>query len=62
MSADGRAVKVIYVYPPGRGPGAHACHWMAYHEGEESGGARGWGDTEREAIRDLRDNPKQRRP
>lgn len=36
-----------------KGPGGQGLHWVAWREGDENGGPRGWGDTRREAELDL---------
>lgn len=43
-----------YEHPPI--PDAHHLDWVAWFDGEEEGGPRGWGYTEQEAIADLKEN------
>lgn len=50
-------VKAIYIWPPRRGAGGAGMYYMAYYDGDEAGGARGWGVTEAEARRDLIERP-----
>jgi len=48
------AKKIVtsFVYPP---IPLRTCDWVAYYDGEEEG-FRGWGETEQEAVEDLKEN------
>jgi len=52
MSNDKKIV-TEYVFPSI--PTRHN-DWVAYYDGEDEDGARGWGKTEKEAIQDLKDS------
>lgn len=45
-----RQVKTEFVYPP---IPLRQFDWVAYFDGDEESGLRGWGRTEKEAIQDL---------
>jgi len=57
MSDDAKAVRSIFVFPAAHGGGGTPLPWMAYFQGEEDGGARGWGTTRREAEHELATRP-----
>lgn len=46
-----RKIKVEYKHPPI--PDHHHMDYMAYWDGDEESGPRGWGETEAQAIADL---------
>lgn len=46
-------VVTIHVHPP---INPSAFDWVAYYAGDESGGSRGFGATEDEAVSDLVEN------
>lgn len=48
-----KTIVTVFVHPP---IPLRQFDWCAYFESEEESGARGWGLTELEAVRDLRDN------
>jgi len=45
-------IKTSYIFPPI--PYRH-LDWLAYYEGQEEDGPRGWGKSEEEAIEDLKE-------
>lgn len=52
-AATGRKIITHYEYPP---IPVRTMDWVAYFDGDEEGGSRGWGTTEAEAILDLKEN------
>lgn len=52
MDTD-RKIITHYEYPP---IPVRTMDWVAYFDGDEEGGPRGWGATEAEAILDLKEN------